>query len=392
MAWHALVNFCRLVGRLWSFNGGPFVRYTPKRIFTMVVMPPVLFLFNAHHWLCLGLDYLLFPGFRRVEVREPVFIVGLQRSGTTFLHRVLSLDDQFTSMTLAELVFAPSVVQKKFWRAVAAVDRALGGFGRKAIAAIDRRIFEPYEHIHKLSLFLPEEDELVMLPTFDTIFHFPTFPFREFVEPLMRFDRETAPERRRRLMEYYKRCVQRHLYVSGPHKKLMSKNPFFTPKIASLRETFPDCRIICNVRTPYEAVASTFSLGEVGWKLSDNAFGPEYTEALLEACDHMYGYPMEVLPQWPENRHAFVRYPDLVSHPGDTIRALYHRLEIPLSEASSAMLDAEEAKARGYRSAHKYKLEEHGLSVGLINERYGHVLDAYGFERAGSEDSAGQQA
>lgn len=36
-----------------------------------------------------GLDHLIYPGFRRIPLDRPVFIIGNPRSGTTFLHRFL---------------------------------------------------------------------------------------------------------------------------------------------------------------------------------------------------------------------------------------------------------------------------------------------------------------
>ena len=45
-----------------------------------LVAIPLLF---AVQTVCLWLDHLLFPGFRRVRIRRPLFIVGHARSGTT---------------------------------------------------------------------------------------------------------------------------------------------------------------------------------------------------------------------------------------------------------------------------------------------------------------------
>src|SRR6185503_19857658 len=41
-----------------------------------------------------ALDHILFPGFKRQVVREPVFIVAPPRSGTTLTQKLLSLDDE----------------------------------------------------------------------------------------------------------------------------------------------------------------------------------------------------------------------------------------------------------------------------------------------------------
>jgi hypothetical protein len=46
------------------------------------------------NFLFLCLDEMLFPAYRRVTIGRPILIVGNPRSGTTFLHRVLSLDEE----------------------------------------------------------------------------------------------------------------------------------------------------------------------------------------------------------------------------------------------------------------------------------------------------------
>ena len=58
----------------------------------MALFWPLFVLLQAINGAGLMLDYLLFPDFRRVRVREPLFVVGVPRSGTTFLHRLLAGD------------------------------------------------------------------------------------------------------------------------------------------------------------------------------------------------------------------------------------------------------------------------------------------------------------
>jgi hypothetical protein len=39
------------------------------------------------------LDLVLFPRYRRAKIEAPVFIIANPRSGTTFLHRIMCLDE-----------------------------------------------------------------------------------------------------------------------------------------------------------------------------------------------------------------------------------------------------------------------------------------------------------
>ena len=61
-----------------------------------------------------------FPGSVENPIERPVFVVGHARSGTTFVHRLMSQDeDRFSVFRLYELYF-PSLLQKKLIRGVAA--------------------------------------------------------------------------------------------------------------------------------------------------------------------------------------------------------------------------------------------------------------------------------
>ena len=97
---------------------GTDARLTPRRILVLLVLFPSYVTMLLVNWACLGLDELLFPRFRKQKIVRPLFIVGPPRTGTTLLHRLLAKDDQFTSMRTWEILFAPSIVQKRFWLGV----------------------------------------------------------------------------------------------------------------------------------------------------------------------------------------------------------------------------------------------------------------------------------
>ena len=74
------------------------------------------------------------------------------------------------------------------------------------------------------------------------------------------FRTRCRPENRRKLMRYYRSCLQRHLYANGPDKTLLSKATQSSGAVESLLEAFPDARFITIIRHPYESVASHVSV------------------------------------------------------------------------------------------------------------------------------------
>lgn len=61
-------------------------------------------------------------------------------------------------------------------------------------------------------------------------------------------------------MRYYRSCLQRHLYLNGPDKILLSKATQLSGSIESIRAEFPDARIINILRNPVESIPSHISV------------------------------------------------------------------------------------------------------------------------------------
>ena len=132
-------------------------KLSPKRFFINLF----IFLFYPLWQLSIRAAYLLDNLFYRdhlnQEVKEPVFIVGNFRSGTTLLHRMLVKDDQSTSLSSWELYLAPSVIGRFFYRWLMKVNFAIGNPARWIIGIFDR-IVAKEEYMHKIGLNEAEED------------------------------------------------------------------------------------------------------------------------------------------------------------------------------------------------------------------------------------------
>ncbi len=362
MVFHFNLLVTVLCRSFWRTRGTN-ARLTGKRILVILIMFPLYVLIELGNWLGFVLDEVFFPGYRRQTVCTPVFIVGVQRSGTTFLHRLMDRDTiNFTSLKLWEIIFAPSVIQKKLCNAVSYIDSWCGGFLKKLVLKLETRLFHNLADFHKNSFFAAEEDEFILVHIFSSLFLITMFPFADVFRPFIYFDQQISSKRKAAIMGFYKRCVQKHLYVFGKNKFFLSKNPFFSGMIQSLNEIFPDAKFICLVRTPLEAVPSAISL----WSTSLHFFlSPVEPIPLFkeqrEIISHYYRYPLERLAAMPPERQHVVTYHELVRHPAHTVMDIYNRLNFDLAPSFKEMLQREEEKARAYKSKHEYSLEQFGL-------------------------------
>ena len=353
-----------------------------RRLFlVLLVLVPLVASLNA---VCFFLDGILFPGLHRVRVREPVFNVGHARSGTTLLHRVMSLDgERFSSFLLWEL-FLPSILQKKLVRLLGRLDRRfLGGRIDARIKAWERRKFAATDDMHKTSLTAHEEDDAVLLFSCAAGFWIVALPYMGKLD-FYYVDERWPERRRRRMMRFYADCVRRQLYLNGPEKIHLSKNPTFAGRVEALIETFPDARIIVPVRNPYDTIPSLLKLMKVGWSLRgwDDAEMNRSLGVLAAQSYHTYQYPLAVLARHPETRRAIVDYRELVAEPQRTIEKVYADLGLPLTPEFAAVLEAEQRRARAHETSNRYSLEEFGLRADAIREAMPELFAAYRWDES----------
>ncbi len=338
---------------------------------------------SAFHALCFALDPVFFPGLMRTTVRAPVFVLGHARSGTTLIHRLLSKDrGRFSTFALYEMYF-PSLLQKWTLRKLGAVDRHhLGG----RIAALLRRWedqrYGAVRQVHRMGLHEPEEDDMVLYYSCASGYWITKLPY---LGDLDFYDVDAWPARkRRRLMNFYRECVRRQLYLNGAEKTHLSKNPIFAGRVEALIETFPDARIVVPVRNPYETIPSLLKLVRGGWKRLgwDAESQARCLAVLAEQSFHTYRHPLEVLERHPETPHAVVDYRDLVADPAAAIEHIYERLAIPIAPEYQALLSSEEKRVRSHRSGHTYSLAEFDLEADAIRLRLKDLFDRFGWDAA----------
>lgn len=325
-------------------------------------------------WIRLGwaLDRLLYPAAARQEIREPVFIIGNFRSGTTFLHRLLATDPRFRTPQLWELYLAPSVTWRKLFRGIASLDQRLGGWLTRFVRWLDRTTIDTHP-MHPTSFFLPEEDDLIYYHIWSTYLFLSFFPLPETIVPYRRYDLEIPASRRQRDMRYYRSMVQKHLYAYGGGQYL-AKNPAQTPKIRTLAETFPDARFIYLVREPDEVLASSlkfFSLNtQMFGGLNPEKARPLLREMIIAQCREWYAYAPQALADLPAANTITICYQSLVEKPVETVQGIYRHFGWELSPEIQETLAAVSQQNNPPARTYTYSTEEIGLSPEEIRKAF----------------------
>ena len=227
------------------------------RVRLVVWLVPLFTALLVWNNVALALDWLFFPSFRNQVVKRPVFVVSLPRTGTTnVLHALNSPGMPFSSMALWECLIAPSVIQRKVLRWVW---RRLPNSAREVVFQLDKRMFGKLNAVHNTSLFLHEEDELVLMWSLSTIYVGLFYPESRVLRELYHSDERVSEKRKGRITRRYRRLVQRHLYAIGASEdvRFLAKNPAMAGKVEAISQYFPGARSVVIERPPHNILPST---------------------------------------------------------------------------------------------------------------------------------------
>ena len=373
--------FLRQVGYSLTRSEGTPARLTPKRVAILFFFFPIFTILKLSSWLGFAWDDLFYKEYQNQKVAQPVFIIGNPRSGTTYLHRLLARDQKnFSYIRMWEVIFAPSVSQRKLLWFFKKIDDALGGKLQLWLLDQEKKTYVA-NPIHKMGLLEPEEDEGILFNIWETIFTTVVFPHPDLVRNYAFFDKQMPLLRRRKIMRFYRSCLRRHLFARSSDKKFLSKNPTFSPKVDSLYEFFPDAKIIYLVRNPLDTIPSIISWMSYQWKqFSDPAENYLFKDYMLELAKEWYEYPLERFAEAPEDSYAIIRYEDLVQNPGQIVSEIYEKFGFDLAPEFAAILDEATLKTASYKSNHRYSLRKMGLTKKEILKTFALIFKRFGFD------------
>jgi hypothetical protein len=300
------------------------------------------------------------PEIAAQAVPRPVFVVGLPRSGTTFLHRLLSQDPaNRVPLTWEGMLPSPppeTATHDQDPR-IEFAERQVRWFLRLA---------PQFQRIHPVGARLAEECVLLHSHSFvsyqfDTMYRIPSY---------------SAWMDRQNFEDSYRvhRQLLQHLQWRCPGERWVLKAPNHLFQLPALLKTYPDACLVWTHRSPLETLASLASLcTELRRVFSDavqpREIGPEVAVAWAEGVRRA----MQTLDAGliPADRILHVPYPELIRSPLEVVRRVYDQFEIKLSDrAQQRLRDFPLSNPKGRFGKHEYSLEEFGLDRVTEAKRY----------------------
>ena len=307
------------------------------------------------------------PKILEQRVDRPIFIAGLPRSGTTFLHSLLAQD--------------PTNLVPRVWQLIHPYPSDEPGAGpdlRPQRVARQLRMFgmlaPEFRRMHPIDASSPQECSEITAHVFaslrfDTTYHVPSY--RRWLDETGHLD----------AYRFHKRFLQHLQHQIGVAGRWVLKCPDHIFALGALRAVYPDAGVVLVHRDPLAVLLSVARLTEVlrrpfsrhvdrreiGRQDSDRWLAA--TELMIEAADE----------ERFEEPILHIHYLDLVRDPLETVATLYRHFGRTLDASAAARISRlVEAKPNGGYGTHRSRPEEYGLDPVVQRERYARYMERFG--------------
>jgi hypothetical protein len=327
-------------------------------------------------------DEIFFFNYRNVKVEDPIFIISNPRSGTTFMHRLMSMDEGKYGYTYLYHTLFSSITIFKIVGFLGRVDKKIGQPMERFVKVLDNFFFKGWEDIHPMGFGKTEEDEALYVFTGMSGGIFFLCPFIKELYDVIFPDKMENKKSRDKIMNYYTNTIKRVMFVAGHNKIFLSKNVMSTGRVYSLLEAYPNARFIYLVRNPIQSIPSLISMFSIPWSVHSPEIAsnsPEF-RAWGEVGMDYYKYFDEFKSKLNPKQIAIVKYDDLVGNPKKTIEEVYNHFGLNISAAYAAKLTAVSNTQKEYKSKHDYDLADYGMTEEQVYEELKPIFTKYGFE------------
>lgn len=303
----------------------------------------------------LGIEdwYRRHPEIDDEPLAAPLVIVGLPRTGTTLLQRILAQDPQFYSMPWWESRYPVPFPGESLAEPIQRIEQA------RAEVKVMVEAMPKLLSIHPMDADEADEEVMLMEHTFmaalNTYAHIPSY-----MNWLAQVDERPAYAYLKRMLKFLQ-WQKRQRGITADRWVL--KAPHHLLRMKLLLDIFPGARIIQTHRDPVDTIPSIASFLDTLWRIYSNdvdptAAGHEWSDLMARAFRHT----MQVRDQNPDPFFD-VAFLDTVQKPLTVVRAIYTWAGLTLTpEVEQAMQHWLTTHTRNTRAAHEYDTSQFGLS------------------------------
>lgn len=298
----------------------------------------------------------------RKELPPSVMITGLQRTGTTFLQRLLGSLPEFRGTISWELMNPVPISKKKSY-----YGKYQAWGGHKALNYISPE----FKAIHAVNHNSLEEEQVLME-------HCYMSSVLEAAMTVPNYSRWLEEQDQKVAYKDLKMWLQFLLWRKPAKEYLLMKSPHHMEYLEDFSSVFPNTKIIYTHRSPRKTMASFCSMIHLSKKYfqpsSDPvAVGAHWLRKNQRLVEHCHNFRKD-------NSEMFfdVPYKHLIEDPVNCVKGIYKELNLEWTPEHPKMVEdyCQEHRKNKF-GRHEYKLEDYGLNNKTIDNAFGEYLEAY---------------
>jgi hypothetical protein len=307
-------------------------------------------------------NYKSHPEILQVPLHRPLFIVGLARTGSTLLHRLISQELSCRVLLYWEMnhpFIGPNLGLNH--------EKLSIKLAQLKIKEIYSRLPDLF-HIHEIKATEPEECNILMRHTFCSLYLASEWNLPRYAQWLVNHDM-TASYR------YYRKLLQLLLWHK-PGDFLVLKCPSHLLHLNTILDVFPDANIVWLHRSPVKTIPSYLDLLSVFWgsELNNNTFIQFIFDYTLRSLD----MGMQTEKKLSAAQFLNLPYKELVKDPTAVILKIYNHFNYKIaSDMESNMRKWLKENPRHKHGVHQYSPEKFALSEAEIKERLSSYFNEY---------------
>ena len=294
------------------------------------------------------------------RLAPPVVIVGLARTGTTKLHRLLACDPRFHSLRAWESL--NPVPWPESFGAERDPRIAVTQMGLRIVLYMSPQIAQ----VHPLAAEAVEEEIGLIEHAFSSQLFEITRRIPSFASWLMTHDQRFA-------YEYMARLLKLTEWFRGEEPgPWLLKSPQHMQDLDALLAVFPGARIVCTHRDPLKTLGSACSMAWISMvrdsdRLDPHWVGREWSQKTASMLDKT----LRIRDSRPPEQFLDVLFADVMKDPLCEIRRIYRFIGWDLTPpVESSMLRWLDENPQHVAGAHRYRLEDFGLDAEAEGRRF----------------------
>ena len=299
------------------------------------------------------------PEHADVPIERPIFVMGLPRTGTTALHRLLHADPQAQGLEMWITQYPQPRPPRETWE-----DDPIFATMQKAFTA--HHVESPeYMGIHYMDATSVEECWRLLRQTGKSNSYESLANLPRYSRWLQGQDWTDAYARHRQNLQL--------IGLNDQDKRWVLKNPSHMTALDALMTVYPDALVVYTHREPVVCIASSCSLSaETTVGHSETYVGGVIGHTQLDLWSRAFHAFHDARPAYDQDQFADVAFSDLRKDPVGVTRALYEQLVStgrPRCRPRSSEIDRE-SKSGAAAPKHDYSLKDYGLTDDQVRKAF----------------------